>query len=266
MPRCSCKENVLGETKPCESHKKCANPIFCKKDCCPDESDVDCCSPAYLRLEKLRTTWAQVIMGGSILPSSADDDGFILNESGSNITTSSGENIPTPCDTLFQDTDTNGIALAEGDQPSCGGALTVELDLAYAGYLFVNSLRYSTSQECGKKDQVYGWLVDTATENLEVFQDLTDFNLTTQTNRLTLLEVPEDSLSRLQKKQLIGLNVLYKLSLRAIAQDVVPRREGNIVSVTDKSGQNWTIAINNASSTISTKANTQFVVIATPAC
>ena len=264
MP-CHCKENVLAETKPCESRKKCPSPAFCKKDCCPVEGDVDCCSPAYLRLEKLRTTWSQVVSGSDSLPVNDDGSGNVTTSAGDNVTTSSGEDIPLPYQSIFQDTDENGIGLV-GESTSSSEDVTVEQDLAYAAYLFVNTLRYSVSQECGKKDQVYGWLVDTATENLEVFHDLIDFNLTPSVNRLTLLEIPEDTLSRIQKKQLVGLSVLYKLSLKAIAQNVVPRREGNIVSVTDKTGQSWTIAINKASSTITTKPNTQYVIVATPAC
>jgi hypothetical protein len=272
MPHCSCKENVLGETKPCESHKKCAN--FCKIDCCPVEEPVDCCTPAYLRLEKLRTTWSQQVMGSESLPAHEDqapdeDDPEIIpnitDNNNVNITTASGDNIPVPYQSIFQSTDLNGVGLATPNEPSGGDEFTISLDLAYAAYLFANTLRYSVSQECGKKDQVLGWLFDTSDENLEVFQSIPEFNLTTSVNRETLLNITEQNITRAQRKQLAGLNLLYKLSIKALAKNTIPRREGNIVNVCDKTGQKWTIAINKASS-LKTASTTQFVIVAVPSC
>jgi hypothetical protein len=265
MPNCSCKPNVLVETKPCESRKKCAN--FCKTECCPEEETVDCCTPAYLRLSKLTNTWSQLSYGSDFLPEVTEvtDAGsiIILNYNGRAIEDAYGNGILAPIESIFEDTD-NGIGLVT-TSISGGDVLTIGLDFAYNAYLFVNTSRYSVSQECGRKDQVIGWLVDISTENLEVFQPLPEFNLTTQVNRLTLLETAEAELTRIQKKQLLGLNLLYKLSLKAIAKSFVPRIEGNIVSITDKTGQSWTIAINSSSS-FATINNTQFVLVAVPSC
>lgn len=272
MPYCSCKENVLDETKPCESRKKCAN--FCKIDCCPVEEPVDCCTPAYLRLEKLRTTWSQVVMGSEVLPAHEDSEDIpnITTCNNVNITTASGDDIPVPYVTIFEGsdsdgepTDSNGVGLVTEGETSCGDEFTITLDLAYAAYVFANTLRYSVAQECGKKDQVLAWLFDTSDENLEVFHSIPEFNLTPSVNRETLLNITEANLTRVQKKQLVGLNLLYKLSLRALAKDVVPRREGNIVFVCDKTGQKWTVAINKASS-LTSASTTQFVIVAVPSC
>jgi len=261
MP-CHCKENVLVETKPCESRKKC--PDFCKRDCCPEEDVVDCCTPAYLRLSNLTSSWSQLSYGSGFLPQAVSDDCHILNYDGEPITNAYGDSILAPEVSVFEEID-NGIALVTHNGQSCGTTVSINLDYAYNAYLFVNTSRYSVSQECGRKDQVIGWLVDTATENLEIFQALPEFNLTTHVNRLTLLETTESELSRIQKKQLFGLNLLYKLSLKAIAKSFVPRVEGNIVSITDKTGQSWTLAVNASSSSASVN-NTQFVIVAVPSC
>jgi hypothetical protein len=260
MP-CSCSEIVLDETKPCESHKKCAS--FCKKNCCPEEELIDCCTPAYLRLEKLTNNWEATVLGSTPVSVSTDGESIL------GVTTSSGDAIAIP-DTQFFETEpygANGVALATAIQSSCEFSynLEVELNLAYVAYVFVNALRYPKYAECGKADQLFGWYFDTNTENLEIFQNIPEFGLTPSINRLTLLGISPCSLTKVQKKQLSGLNALYKVSLKALSKAVVPRREGSIVKVTDKAGQVWTVAINSASSTVNTE-NTQYVVVACPDC
>jgi len=271
MTHCSCSENVLDETKTCESHK---NPV-CKTDCCPSEQVVDCCTPGYLRLEKLRNHWANNVIGNVSYPrlgingniAYIGTDGQYSLESPDFITKSSGPNdyVPVPTQDIFQTTQYNGNGVAIAVTPDSLPILDVLLDNAFVSYVFVNTLRYNVYQECGKPDQLFGWYFDTNTENLEIFQNIPEFNLNVNVNRLSLLEIPPGSLTKIQKKQLAGLNSLYKISLKALSKAIMPRREGNIVNITDKTGQLWTIAINSADSTVNPN-NTQFVIVASPAC
>jgi len=256
MP-CNCSNiQVPDETKPCESHKKKCGPKVCQTNCCPEEEEVDCCSPAFLRLDKLRNGWV------SIITNTADFETADVSGNIEGICDRCGDLIPFPSASYFESNDTNGVALADASDPSNSVIL---LDLSYYAYVFTRTLRYTATQECGKKDQLVGWLFDTRTENLEVFQDLPALNLTTSVNRATLLTMQPSDLSRLQKKQLNSLNILYKASVKALSKAVSPRGEGNIVHVTDKTGQEWLMAINTADSEASCN-NTQYVVVACPAC
>jgi len=268
MP-CNCAEKPLDVTKPSESHKKKCGPSVCHSNCCPEEQEVDCCTPAFLRLEKLRNGWTNILTDSLELPTvgdASDADGS-FNIVGVN--DRHGDPIPGPTDNLFSNDDQgecgdeNGIALVSSTDSS--GNFTIELDLAYYAYLFTNTLRYTHEQECGKKDQLVGWLFDTSDENLEIFQDLPALNLTTNVNRETLINKKADDLTRQQKKQLYSLNILYKLSLKALAKAVSPRGEGNIVQVSDKTGQEWLVAINAADSEVECH-NTKYVIVAVPLC
>ena len=275
MP-CPCTENVLVETKPCKSHKKSVLPP-CKTDCCIDENVLDCCSPAYSRLEKLRTTWSQIIAGDFALPlqvQTGETNVLLQYANGATIVDASGVGVQAPSTPIFGGS-TYGVGLVTPTDVSTGPIIAPIRDLDYYCYLFVNTLRYPAILECGKKDQLYGWLFDTSNENLEVFTSILEFNLVPSVTRASLLNVTECNLTRSQKIQLNGLNLLYKVSLKALAQVQYgsPRREGNIVSVTDKTGQKWTVAINRASSALTPSTPnvndyslTQYVIVACPSC
>ena len=269
MPCDSCPlEKALIKTKSRKSDKCCPHSP-CDVPCCVPECEVDCCSAAYQRLDKLRTVWSLIAAtGGSsspILPELVTSTGYV-----NGVFSRNGNGILNPDDSVFgtqvlTPTNNNIVYLATGNS----GALTVENgeENAFYGYLFTNVERYLTFEACGKKDQVVGWYINTQSGQLQLFQNLPDLNLLTTTTRYALDSVATISLSSIQKQQLYALNVLYKASIKAIAAaQGNPKTEGNIVHITDKCGQKWLIAINRAGAADVCETNTEWVVVAVPLC
>ncbi len=147
------------------------------------------------------------------------------------------------------------------------GSITIYNNFLYA-YNFVQTHRYQAFESCGKPDQVVGWYVNTQTGQLQLFQALPDLSLTIDDDRASYLEIPTDSLTGLQKQQLYALNVLYKVSTKAIERvGANPKEEGNICEFTDKCGQKWLLAINRANSQDSVaNLETEFVIVGVPLC
>ncbi len=147
------------------------------------------------------------------------------------------------------------------------GDITIYNNFLYA-YNFVQTHRYQAFESCGKPDQVVGWYVNIQTGQLQLFQNLPDLSLTISTDRYSFLEIPSEDLSGLQKQQLYALNVLYKLSTKAIERvSGNPKEEGNICEFTDKCGQKWLLAINRANSQDSVAdLETEFVIVGVPLC
>jgi hypothetical protein len=267
MPCDSCPiEKALIKTKSRKSDK-CCPPSPCDVPCCVPECEVDCCSAAYQRLDKLRSAWSLIAATGGasspVLPEIVDASGNV-----SGVVSRNGNGVLNPDWTVFT---TDGLPATNVQQLSTGnsGSLTVESgeENAFYGYLFVNVERYLTFESCGKKDQVVGWYVNTQSGQLQLFQALPDLNLQTTTTRYALDSTPITDLSSIQKQQLYALNVLYKASIKAIAAaQGNPKTEGNIVHVTDKCGQKWLIAINRAGTTDVCETNFQWVVVAVPLC
>jgi hypothetical protein len=256
-------------TKSRKSNGKCCPPSPCDVKCCLPDKCLDCCTPAYQRLDKLRKAWSTIAATGGLtnfLPL-ASDDCVVIN----NVATRGGASIDVPTGSLFEQgssspSDNNGIEIA--NCATSGAGIQVELDNAYYAYLFVNTHRYLNFESCGKLDQVVGWLVDTSVGQLELFQSLPDLNLLVSDNRQWLLDQAVANLSSTGKAKLYALNVLYKVSLKAIeAVSQNPKEEGNIVAVTDKCGQKWLVAINRANGDQSVcDVNTQYAVVAIPLC
>ncbi len=147
------------------------------------------------------------------------------------------------------------------------GTISIYDNFLYA-YNFVNTHRYQAFESCGKPDQVVGWYVNTQTGQLQLFQDLPDLSLVVANDRASYLSTPTDSLTSLQKQQLYALNVLYKVSMKAIERvGANPKEEGNICEFTDKCGQKWLLAINRANSQDSVaNLETEFVIVGVPLC
>ena len=62
-----CLEDVLCKTKCRKSSKKCCpKKDPCDVDCCLPECKPDCCTPAFLRLDKLRNMWLEVQYGHEV--------------------------------------------------------------------------------------------------------------------------------------------------------------------------------------------------------
>lgn len=265
MPCNDCPlEQALVKTKSSKSHKnhkkeKCC-PSVCNVECCLPDCHPDCCTPAFLRLDKLRTIFAT----NNTIPNSSGAVGFLANTLDSNsddIYTRAGTTAADPTlQATFQGTDSNGVALS------------TTLANALLSYAFVNTERYVSFESCGKEDQVIGWYVDTATGNLELYQALPELNLALSNNRLTLDSIPTANLTTIQKQQLYQLNNLYKLSVQAIERvGANPKTEGNICEYTDKCGQKWLLLINRAA-TFGTSGlsaatnNTQWTLVGVKLC
>ncbi len=260
-----------------KSNGKCCPPSPCDVDCCKPESPLDCCTIPYQRLDKLRKAWSTISAIGdgntgntAVFLPTASTDCININ----NVYTRGGESVAVPEDSVFEQstsspTDNYGISLATCN--TSGAGIVSQLNLAYYAYLFVQTHRYLNFEACGKLDQVVGWLVDTSVGQLELFQNLPDLNLLVSNNRQWYIEQATATLSSVEKAKLYALNVLYKVSLKAIeAVGGNPKEEGNIVTVTDKCGQKWLVAINRAQSPNATNGicdvTTQFVFVAIPLC
>lgn len=265
MPCDSCPiEKALVKTKSRKSGK-CCPPSPCDTPCCLPECEMDCCTAAYQRLDKLRSAWSLIAAtGGSYSPIfpttvSPTNSGTIVGVNQRN-----GDGVLLPDETVFG-TGTNIVNFATGSS----GSITIDTaeENAYYGYLFTNVERYVTFEACGKLDQVVGWYVNTQTGQLQLFQNLPDLNLQTTTTRYALDSVAVSTLSSIQKQQLYALNVLYKASLKAIGSVAGnPKTEGNIVQVTDKCGQKWLMAINRAGNLDVCETNFEWVIVAVPLC
>jgi len=284
-----------------KSSKKCC-PSASEPNCCQPDCEVDCCSPAYLRLDKLRQGWVDVATSGttSLLTTIAGATGTAPNTT--TMTTSwvpatifdrTGTAVPVPIGgtgafgppgaslTLVSPFGATGSAgapvvnliTAAGVTGSSSMQILTNsgfsyLNNAWYAYIFVNTMRYQSFEACGKGDQVVGWYVNTSTGQLELFQPLPDLNLAVSDNRGYLIGFATDNLSSIQKQKLYQLNILYKLSLKAVervGQD--PKEEGNICEFTDKCGQKWLLAINRANSQSSVIAdNYEYVIVSVPLC
>lgn len=271
------------------SKKCCVNP--CAVECCKPDCQVDCCSAAFLRLDKLRQGWVDVATSGSTnmittilgvtgsvswVPATINDragnaipvpiggtgsDGAIPSIFGTGSTGS-------PVINLIQTTDVGITGGVVTDILTDNTAISTYLNNALYAYIFVNTMRYQSFEACGKVDQVVGWLVNTSTGQLELFQALPELNLSLSDNRGQLIAIPTDAMTSVQKQKLYNLNNLYKLSTSAIARvEANPKEEGNICEFTDKCGQKWLLAINRANSQPSViTANAQFVIVGIHLC
>ncbi len=249
MPCNDCPlEQALVKTKSSKSSKKsskkcCAS--VCETECCVPDCTPDCCTPAYQRLDKLRTTW----VGVNITTAAP--------ESSSNVWSRAGVTAADP--TLYTTFGATGYAVG------LSGANTI------TGYNFVTSERYVNFEACGKADQVQGWWVDTVTGNLELFQDLPELNLYQTDNRAFLDSLNSTTITSVNKQKLYQMNVLYKLTLAAIERvGGNPKTEGNICEFTDKCGQKWLLVLNRSNGPLPGQSvatmNTQWVVVAVRLC
>jgi hypothetical protein len=174
--------------------------------------------------------------------------------------TLASNNLPDTYNIVNETVNYSAPALISGD-------ITIYNNFLYA-YNFVQTHRYQAFESCGKPDQVVGWYVNTQTGQLQLFQALPDLSLTIDDDRFSYLSIPTDSLTGLQKQQLYALNVLYKVSTKAIERvGANPKEEGNICEFTDKCGQKWLLAINRANSQDSVaNLETEFVIVGVPLC
>jgi hypothetical protein len=246
------------------SGKKCKKPCqssSSSSSCCTEQC-IDCCSSQYQRLSgfrafvidnqlnQLQGSWVATNgvknrCGVTILPPNAN-----AGETGG-VSGAYYQNSLTGCTSApFNPTD-----LDDGST-----------QVAEAAYYFVNEFAYGPYEPGCHNDQVWGWYVDIATGQLQLFTQ-TD-GVSTQATRLCLSS--QDVLSSTEKRQLKVLNKLYKLTKSAVKEiNGIPSQEGNIVEVCDCKGQRWLLYINNAvaqNGSPLAECNYQFAVVATKLC
>lgn len=248
-------EHVLVRAKDRKSSKKCkdskchvqSNP--CNVECCLQDCNPDCCTPAFQRLDKLRQYW---LLGQYGLMTTPTPDTLALNIPEA-VYNRAGTLVPVPAynNTTPESSNTFGTNEREA-------------------FAFVNTVRYLNFEECGKLDQVTGWSIDIQTGDLYFYQNLPDLGLngvsvvlgTAATNgvsRAALLSISYDNLTPIQKRQLQEMEPFWKLSLKAVERvSQNPKTEGNICEIKDKCGNRFLIAINRADGQITQTGATTF--------
>lgn len=207
-------EEVLCKTKDRKSSKKCQKKDACNVDCCVTDCNPNCCTPAFQRLDKLRTQW-------------------VLNQNFASLTEAQ----------LVANTRA-GQSLTVGS----GNYSQITDVLEQTAAVFVNTVRYLNFEECGKLDQVTGWSVDVQTGDLYFYQDLPDLGLFTTDSRSQLLgQTPP--LNATDRRKLSEMEPFWKLSLKAIERvKENPKTEGNICEIKDKCGNKFLVAVNRTQS------------------
>ncbi len=234
--------------KPCDSSSSETS-----KPCCNPEQQLDCCTPQYQRLSGLRG-WLnrpEVFAVGYLvaeLPIPLPT-GPLQNTNG--VVIPLPNNIAGPTGTNYPDgTYPNGAYYDITNAVSYGPNYTIvnpqypvnlwPLMNAFSTYFWVNTLRYSTYDPSCQVDQVWGWYVDISTGNLQLYQETDD--VPTNVIRLNTMNT---NCQPYQKRQTKVLNNLFKLSLKAIkAVGGIPKKEGNIIKISDRCGQEWLLLIN----------------------
>ena len=253
MPKTNCcdeqKDKKTRESKKSSSHTSVK--------CNVSEKALDCCSLPYQRLDKLRNMWT--LVSSNLVSGKQDVTSCGYFE---DVHNRAGERVKVPDADAFGGECHGAIPLACVEDEHAKPAH--HLDNAYFAYLFVNSMRYQAFEACGKHDQVVGWLVDTQSGNLELFQDLPEDNLYMNTTLVSLTDKTSEDLVYNDKAKLYQLTVLYKLTLKAIEKVCGnPKEEGNVVVVCDKRDRKWMVCINRADSDANVASLCQrFVVVA----
>lgn len=229
MPKSKTSKHSGSETK-CKKSRDSSS----SSDCCVSDQVLDCCTSQYQRLNRLLTLQS--------VPNS-----FTLNYNDSTAAVTSGAFyrsgvvIPTPT-VGGTGAYVSGTAVPfVGTGSGASGANGTQN--AYNAYYWVNTVRYLPFEPSCKNDQVWGWYVNTATGQLQLFQETDGVN--TNVVRGDLIIVNYETMTPQSKKQLKLLNKLFKLSLKAVKEvKAMPKTEGSVVQVTDKCGQKWLLAVN----------------------
>jgi hypothetical protein len=248
-------EDALVGTKSRKSHKKCGSKKdSCNVECCISDCNPDCCTPAFQRLDKLRTVW---LLEQYNLPAPFSFDG-------------SGNPVDVDTYNRAGQLITDASPIVEVVPQQDGYTLTWG-SLELAAYAFVNEVRYLNFEECGKLDQVVGWSVDVQTGNLYFYQNLPELGLTTSDSRSAVLNTIPTSLTPYDKRKLAEMEPFWKLSLKAIERvRENPKTEGNICEIKDKCGNRFLVAINRADGQDSGNSiceyNSQYSIVAVKLC
>ena len=262
------------------SGKKCKKPCqssSSSSSCCTEQC-IDCCSSQYQRLSGFRTfvidqqltnlngSWTEKINTNTSTPQTSD---AVFNRCGvlvpapDAISAPSGSGASLTAGSAYYQNSLTGCTSGPFIPTPLNGGST---EVAEAAYYFVNEFAYGPYEPGCHNDQVWGWYVNIATGELQLFTQ-TD-GVPTQATRLCLSS--QDVLSSTEKRQLKVLNKLYKLTKSAVKEiNGIPSQEGNIVEVCDCKGQRWLLYINTAQAQNGSPlaaCNYQFAVVATKLC
>lgn len=206
--------------KCCDSVSTSSSSSACvntEKDCCKCVEVVNCCTPQYQRLDKLRNQWSLINAADS-----SDDiyDEYIYDRAGNQIDYS-GWSGKIYSDETFDSSDLSG-----------------NLMVAFA---FVVSHRYINIERC-KSDQVWGWYVNVKNGDL-VFMQETE-RVSNDTSRHEIYNKPCNQLTVDEKRAKSVMDRFFNLSTNVINECRYPRTEGDMVETTDSCGQKWLVAVN----------------------
>lgn len=234
-------ENVLVRAKDRKSSKKCKGGKCdvsvkpCEVVCCVPDCNPDCCTPAFQRLDELRSYWRSV--------QAATNDAAATSGIPAKVFTRAGMAVTVPVQTA-------------ATPFTSGSAADIFLgNNELAAFTFVNEVRYLNYEECGKADQVLGWSVDLSNGELYFYQNLPDLGLTgltytsgavtTGDDRATILNTAPTALTPYDRRKLAEMEPFWKLSLKAVERvRENPKTEGNICEIKDKCGNRFLVAIN----------------------
>jgi len=296
------EDTILPSTKGKKSCDKKSSSKKCKKPTCSSSSSsscteecIDCCTPQFIRLNRFAASIDNYVLTGAAnelfdTPSGATGSATTTNivqqivnngwsRCGTQIAPPNGvtgaTNLVTypfnnslagvyfgASNTVALDTITPGVTGGASAALTVTPMFVANLN-ALLSYYFVNEFQYVTNESGCKSDQVYGWLVNTSTPNIQLYSayDTVPVTVTLQ----SLLALTATTITSTTKKQLKTLNTLYKLSTAAIKKvNATPATEGNIVQVCDCKGNQWLVYINLANSfKVNVLCpNTQFTIVA----
>jgi len=182
-------------------------------DCCKKCTDVvNCCTPQYQRLDKLRNQWSSLNMNARDWQTYP----YAVDRNGNSVSSTS----------LF------GSGLI--DVGDASGNLNVAL-------AFVIVHRYLNIETC-KSDQVWGWYVNLNSGDLRFMQETE--NVDTTVSRHEIYTKSVSNLTVAEKRARCVLDRFFKLSQNVVECHRYPRTEGDIVEVSDSCGQKWLVAVN----------------------
>ena len=288
---CKCKNSDEQKCEKKHSGKKHSGKKHSdKKKCCPQvEKSIDCCNPAYQRLASIRTIFLNnSIQNGESVRYEVNNNKYSFE----NILTRTGQPITLP-DTSVINGDSKGAYWVAGPDNNSVSFSRIEnnqavpnysngtdestlLDNAFTGYLLANKIKYSRLEECSKRDQVFGWYVDTNKNmncyaNVQLFQPYMNIPVNaTLANLWNCEDDPTkcyaDNQFKCYKDELVNLLTITNKALAEIGD--APKTEGNIVVVKDRKHK-WLLLVVPAISNLdvcSDNENTKFVVFGVILC
>ena len=288
MPSSLNTSSVVSRSK----DRKCKKPCQSSSSSCCTEQCLDCCSSQYQRLSRFASLVTDMMLetqpgeSATLAVNTYLQPDLLQNRCGAVIplpnTTGGTAAAPGAYTNSESGCSASGdtylpVSFVDNTAGQSGGNLFLrgstgngngDMNVAAAGYYFVNEMAYGPYEPGCHNDQVYGWYTNLSTGELQLFMQMD--SVPTNVTRACLSSDLAAGMTSTQKRQLKLLNKLYKLSKSAVKEvNGIPSQEGNIVQVCDCKGEKWLLYVNTASlqngSPLST-CNYQFAVVATKLC